>query len=139
MTTINKLLLIGIVLLSGCSKENSTEPANSLAGNYNSSSFILPDAADRSVDVQASGGSVNITFTNKNEYTAKVIIPQSVSTIMGSGITKTYTGSYVISNDTVKLSQSGFIINSMKWHESGKSVEALSPARGGLSFVLQKQ
>ena len=82
MTTIKKSFLISMVVLLGCPKEQTSEPAKSLAGNYVSIAFILPDSADRSVDVQASGGSIQMTLTDNSTYSATVNIPHSVSTVM---------------------------------------------------------
>jgi hypothetical protein len=139
MTTIKRLLLISLVVLMGCSKEQTSEPTKILSGSYVSSAFILPDSADRSVDVQSSGGSIQLLLTEKNEYSATLIIPTSVSTIIGSGITKSYSGAFSFIGDTVKLDSSGFIVNAMKWNEVANSIESVSPARGGISFVLKKK
>lgn len=138
MATIKKAILIGMVVFCGCSKEQSSEPVRSLSGIYVSNTFTLPDAADRSVDIQAAGGSVQMTLAENNTYSAIVNIPQSVSTIMGSGIT-TYSGIFSLANDTVKIDSATFIVARMKWNESSNSIESISPVRGGTSFILQKK
>jgi hypothetical protein len=139
MNTIHKLLLIGLILLLGCSKEQTSEPAKPLTGNYVSNTFTMPDAADRSVDVQAAGGSVQMTLTDKNEYSATLNIPQNVSTVIGSGITKTYSGVFSLANDTIQLDSSGFIVSQLKWDQGNNLLESISPARGTISFVLKKE
>jgi hypothetical protein len=140
MTTVKKMLLIGMFFFLGCSKEQTSEPTNDdLAGYYVSNTFTLPDAADRSIDVQAAGGFIQMTLTEKNEYSSTVNIPQSVPTVIGSGITKTYSGVFSLANDTIKLDSSGFIISAMKWSEGNNSLESISPVRGAISFVLQKK
>lgn len=138
MATINKLLLISMLVFCGCSKEQTSEPAKSLSGNYISNTFTLPDAGDRSVDVQAAGGSVQMTLTENNTYSATVNIPQSVSTVMGSGI-KTYSGVFALANDTIKIDSSSFIVSTMKWNEGSNTIESIFPARGGAIFILQKK
>ena len=99
----------------------------------------MPDAADRSVDVQAAGGSVQMTLTDKNEYSATLNIPQNVSTVIGSGITKTYSGVFSLANDTIQLDSSGFIVSQLKWDQGNNLLESISPARGTISFVLKKE
>lgn len=44
-----------------------------------------------------------MALTNKNEYSATLTVPQSVSTVIGFGVTKTYAGVFSLANDTVKL------------------------------------
>ena len=139
MTTTNTLFLISFIVLWGCSKEHSSEPTNSLSDEYRSDSFTLPDAADRAIDVQAAGGSIQMTLTDKNEYRALLTIPQNVSTVIGSGVSKTYSGEFTLANDTVTFDSSGFIVSAIKWNEGSNSLESISPARGAISFTLKKE
>jgi len=138
MITINKLFLIGIVVFLGCSKEQTSEPTKNLAGNYISNSFSEPNSVDGMVDVQSSGGSVQMTLTENNTYSATVNIPQSVSTVQGSGIT-TYSGVYSLANDTITMNPAAFSVTRMKWIEGSYSLESISPARGGTFFILQRK
>jgi hypothetical protein len=125
-----------MVMFLGCSKERTTEPANSLSGTYISNAFDMPDPADRPVDVQAAGGFIQMTFTN-NTFGAIVSIPQSLSTVMGSGVT-TYSGMFSLVNDTIKIDPASFIVTRMKWDEGSNSIESI-PMRWGTNFVLQKK
>jgi hypothetical protein len=138
MTTIIRLWFIGMVVFLGCSKEQTTEPIKSLAGNYSSNVFILPDPADRPVDVQAAGGSVQISLTQNNTFNATVSIPQGVSTIMSSGTT-TYSGVFSIANDTLIIDPYSFIVTIIKWNKENNSLDGYSPARGGTHVILQKK
>ena len=136
MTIFCRLLLLCTIMLGACTSEHPSQPTGQLAGKYASTAFTLLDPADRPIDVQASGGSVVVSFVPGNAFTATVNVPQGVSSTMGSGSTA-YLGTYSLANDTIRLS--GFIVDALKWNPATNSIEAISPARGGISFVLIKK
>jgi hypothetical protein len=137
MTAIHRLLLVSVVVLPGCLTEHVSEPANRLKGDYVSTAFDVPGPNDAPVDVQAAGGSIQMTLRMDNSFSATVIIPQSVSTVMGSGITQTYSGVYSLANDTLRIDPSTFIVGAMVWDEGSSSLTGISAARWGTHFTLK--
>ncbi len=138
MTRIHRLLLVSAVVLPGCLTEHPAEPANKLIGDYVSTAFVVAGPNDAPVDVQAAGGSLQMTLRIDNSFSATVIIPQGVSTIMGSGITQSYSGVYALAGDTLRIDPSGFIVGGMIWDEGSSSLTAISAPRGGTQFTLKK-
>ena len=138
MTAIHRLLLAGVVVLPGCLTEHASEPANKLIGDYVSTAFDVPGPTDAPVDVQAAGGSIQMTLRIDNSFSATVNIPQSVSTIMGSGITHTYSGVYSLASDTLRIDPSTFIVGGMVWDEGSSSLTGISTARWGPHFTLKQ-
>jgi hypothetical protein len=139
MTAIFRLLLVSVVVLSGCSTEHASEPANRLIGNYRSTAFDVAGPNDAPVDVQAAGGSLRMTLRMDNSFSATVIIPQGVRTVIGSGTTNTYSGVFSLANDSLGIDPSSFIVGGMKWDEASSTLTAISPPRGGIHFILKKQ
>jgi hypothetical protein len=132
-------LFVVSCILEGCSKEQTSEPTKSIAGTYASSSLTISDAADQAVDVQSAGGSIQMTLTDRYEYTATLTIPQNISTTLGSGITETYSGVFSLVHDTITFDTAGFIVCAMEWDEGNNSLTSISPARGTTSFLLKKK
>jgi len=89
MTPIYRLMLASVVVLSGCSTEHSSEPANKLIGYYVSADFSVAAPAMRLL-MSSGRGSIQMTLRTDNSFSATIIIPQGVSTILGSGSTTAY-------------------------------------------------
>ena len=138
MTAIHRLLLASVVALPGCVTEHASEPANRLIGDYVSTAFDVPGPNDAPVDVQAAGGSIQMTLRIDNSFSATVTIPQSVSTVMGSGITQSYAGVYSLANDTLRIDPATFIVGGMAWDEGSSSLTGISTARWGPHFTLKQ-
>ena len=132
------LLLAGAVVLSGCSTDHASEPADRLVGDYVSTAFVAAGPGDAPVDVQAAGGLIQMALRIDNSFSATVVIPGGVSTIIGSGVTRTYSGVYSLAGDTLKIDPSTFIVGGMKWDEPNRSLAAISSPRGGTHFILNK-
>jgi hypothetical protein len=139
MTAIYRLLLVIVVVVLGCSTEHVSGPENRLIGDYVSTAFEVAGPNDAPVDVQAAGGSIQMTLRIDNSFTATVIIPQGVSTVMGSGTTNAYSGVFSLSSDTLRIDPSTFIVGGMKWDEGSSSLTSISPLRSGMHFTLHKQ
>ena len=138
MTPIYHLMLASVVVLSGCSTEHSSEPANKLIGYYVSTDFSVAGPSDAPVDVEAAGGAIQMTLRTDNSFSATIIIPQGVSTILGSGSTTAYSGLYSLTRDTLRIDPSTFIVGGMIWDEGNNSLTAISPPRWGMHITLQK-
>jgi hypothetical protein len=138
MTAIYRLLLVSAVVLPGCWTEHPSEPANRLIGDYVSTAFNVAGPNDAPVDVQAAGGSLQMTIRIDNSFSATVIIPQGVSTVIGSGTTNTYSGVFSLANDTLRINPSSFIVGGMIWDEGSSSLTATTSPRGGTHLTLKK-
>jgi hypothetical protein len=79
-----------------------------------------------------------MTLRTDNSFSATVVIPQGISTILGSGSTTAYSGFYFLANDTLRIDPSTFIIGGMIWGEGNSSLTAISPPRWGMHIILQK-
>jgi uncharacterized lipoprotein YajG len=138
-----KIIILSLILLAGCSKNQSTiqpiDPAVSgLTGNYTSVSFTAPDPADLPIDVQAGGGSVQISLNENKEYTAVILVPKGVMWEGDPGDTLKYTGAFSLSNDTIKLNSFHPGVYKIKWDHENNSLKSVNETRWTIQFSLKK-
>ena len=129
------LILLAIVLLFGCKKEQPTEPVKSVSGYYESSRFIETGSADGGVDIQSSGGYFQLGLNENNDFTAELYIPEKVLSNYPKGISK-YSGKYFINDDTVKFTSSNFILENIQWKKESGQLETFDVSLRGQPFKI---
>ncbi|MBA4311996.1 MAG: hypothetical protein C0417_05140 [Chlorobiaceae bacterium] len=129
------LILLAVVLLAGCKKEQPTEPAKSVIGFYESSRFIEPGSTDGGVDIQSSGGYFQLGLNENNDFTAELFIPKKISSNYPKGISK-YSGKYVVSSDTIKFISIDFILENIQWKKGSGQLETFEVPMRGQPFKI---
>ncbi|MFH1527923.1 MAG: hypothetical protein ABIG69_14930 [Bacteroidota bacterium] len=130
MYSLKKYLLLLPFLFVGCNNEQPIEPYQDLFGLYKSSAFIEPGSLDGGVNIQLSGGYLNITLRNNYEFTAELFIPDSINSNYGKGFWN-YEGNYSLKSDTIEFTSQSFIIKYINWDKQNKQLESFEvPPRG---------
>ena len=139
MYTLKKYLLLLLFLLIGCNNEQPTAPNQDLFGLYKSSTFIEPGPKDGGVDIQSSGGYLNISLKDNYEFSAELFIPDSINSSYAEGLWN-YEGKYSLKSDTVEFNAHSFIVKYLSWDKQSKQLESYEvPSRGRpFKIVLDK-
>ena len=133
-----KYLMLFLFLFVSCSHELPTETNHSLFGLYKSSTFIEPGSLDGGVDIQANGGYLNITLFYSYEFTAELLIPETIQSNYAEGVWH-YKGIYKLESDTLNFISGGFIIKYLRWDKQNNQLESFeAPARGRPFKIILK-
>ena len=139
MYPFKKYLLLLLFLFVGCNGEQPTETNQELFGLYKSSTFIEPGSSDGGVDIQSSGGYLNITLNDNYEFTAELYIPVSINSNYAEGLWN-YEGKYSLKADTLEFTAQYFIAKYLRWNKQSKHLESFEvPPRGRpFKIILDK-
>lgn len=130
MYLFKKYFLLLPLLYVGCSNEQPTETYQDLIGLYKSFTFIEPGSSDGGVDIQSSGGYLDIILKDNYKFTAELFIPDSINSNYGEGLWN-YEGTYSIKSDTLEFNAQYFIIKYLNWDRQSKKLESFEvPPRG---------
>jgi len=118
MKSLVNISILLSILFFGCNKENITEINPELFGSYESSAFIEPGSSDGGVNIQAAGGYLKITLNEDFNFSAELLIPNSVSSNYPTGLTN-YSGTFKVVNESI-IFNSTFIISELLWKYEDK-------------------
>ena len=131
----NKLLLLLLIFVFGCEKENTVDPAEGINGIFRSTSFIEAGAHDGGVDIHAAGGYVIIEFENNFHFTAEIYIPDSTEANFAPGKIL-YEGKYTFKNDSIIFNESEFFIDHLVFTIDDIELKYEQTGRGFMEIVL---
>lgn len=139
MQLLKFFLFLLLVIFSGCTDEKPTEPNQNLFGLYKSSTFIEPGSLDAGVDIQQSGGYINIILKENYEFMAEIFIPDSISSNYAEGLSN-YEGNYSLKSDTLEFVAQSFILSFLNWHKEINQLQSFdAPPRGQpFKIILNK-
>lgn len=124
------VLLPLVMVLAGCGND-STGPTNaSVAGPYVASVFTVRQGSGPTVDLLARGASIDVTLSASGGVTGQLVVPGTPE--FGTGLTADLAGTYTISGNTLRFSQSAdTFIRDIDWTIGDNVLTASGDAGGG--------
>ncbi len=124
--------MVLVLGLTACN-ETTTEPGDTLAGNYTATYFRVTESGATEVDVLANNGRLVINIAENNTTTGSLILPSNVQ----GGLTASMAGTANLSGSTVTFQQNeDTFVRDLSWTLTNNGLTVSDQLHQGTLYTI---